>query len=735
MSLQSQTEKANKGADGLKIWSCTNCRRRKVRCDRRHPCVPCTRHNFECIFPISGRLPRRTRNAGVSQPGPVAPKHEQLLSRLRSLEAIVSELGSQVENAVTGEGSNDQDSNENMSNTDDSVVSISGTGSSQTKSISPGAGRYDSMVVEKNGDLVVGDRFWTVFCGEVEHIFEAVRQPEPYDWESHIQPASSGPVPPERSHSAFFNFLFRQANGATQYDQLHPPPAQMLFLWQTFVDYIDPLFKLIHVPSMTRLIRDLRGHYHLVEPGTETLIYAICLAAASILTEEDISINFSTTKEQLTSRYRLGTEQALQKAQLPATRDLHTLQALAIYVHVLQTNGEQDLAWTLTGILIRTAIRLDLHKDGSQIPGLEPFEVEMRRRVWWQICLIDSCGGSRGVPELSISEKMFDTKLPSNIDDASFNPKISKLPVSEERRTDVTIFLIRCEIWRQLTLRLLPLLTTKNAPGSQLDEICSLFADTVTNLQKTYLDHLDPTVPLDGFASVMIKRFFSRVRLCILEFSRSQPSPGMTEEQIDDEILSYAVSIIEDTYTAETDTRYRPWSWAMRDKPPLYHVLGTIFQRLLVHKWDATFARAWEVAVKYMDTVKEANPQYEQLVQLRQLVQEHMMRQLEYSTSSASIGSQSSQMQINTNGSGTVLGEMNVLLPSNSNNAAPLQPFKQSITDVNTGSTPFESQRSSVGMSNADDFGADINVPFDLENWNEFVNGLDDWEFHVLSGI
>ncbi|KAF3928160.1 hypothetical protein AA313_de0205082 [Arthrobotrys entomopaga] len=723
MSLQLRTEKDNKGDDRLKIWSCTNCRRRKVRCDRKHPCIPCTRHNFECIFPISGRLPRRTRNTGVAKPGPVALKHEELLGRLRSLEAIVSELGSQVENAVTGDGPNDRESGQNTSNTG------SGNGSDQAKSTSPDG--FGSMVVEKDGTLVVGDRFWSVFCGEVEHIFEAVRQPEPYEWESQIQPPSSGPVIPGRNHSAFFNFLFRQANGVAQYDQLHPPPAEMLFLWQTFVDYIDPLFKLIHVPSMTRIIRDLRGHYHLVEPGTEALIYAIMLAAASVLTEEDISINFSTTKEQLIARYRLGTEQALQKAHLLVTMDLHTLQALAVYIYVLQTNGEQDLAWTLTGILVRTAIRLNLHKDGSKIPSLEPFEVEMRRRVWWQICLIDACSGSRGVPELSISESMFNTRLPSNIDDADFNPKSSSLPVPEERKTDVTIFLIRCQIWRQLTLRLLPLLTTKNAPGPQLDEIRTLFAETVASMHRKYLDHLDTKIPLDGFVTVMMMRFFARVRLCILEFSRSQPSSGMTEEQLTDEILSHSISIIEYTHTAQTEPRYRPWYWAMRDKPPLYHVLGTILQQLLTRKWDVTFERAWDVASKYMNTVKEENPQYERLIRLRDMVQRHIARQLENTTSNTSTRLQPPQLHTDVGGYGAA-GDR---LPSNLNDATPSQSFDQGTASTDAGSTPFESPSTNAEMSDVNGFGADIDIPFDVINWHEFVNGLGDWEFHVLSGI
>jgi len=42
----------------------------------------------------------------------------------------------------------------------------------------------------------------------------------------------------------------------------------------------------------------------------------------------------------------------------------------------------------LSGIAIRIAQRVGLNTDGTTF-GLLPFEVEMRRRLWWQLILID----------------------------------------------------------------------------------------------------------------------------------------------------------------------------------------------------------------------------------------------------------------------------------------------------------------------------------------------------------
>lgn len=67
--------------------SCTTCRKRKVRCDKRHPCANCSKANVDCIFPGPGRAPRRSRK----------PPDTELLARLRRLEGVVQSLGKGLE--------------------------------------------------------------------------------------------------------------------------------------------------------------------------------------------------------------------------------------------------------------------------------------------------------------------------------------------------------------------------------------------------------------------------------------------------------------------------------------------------------------------------------------------------------------------------------------------------------------------------------------------------------------
>ena len=189
MSMQSSgpsNAKDTSRTETLKVWNCVNCRRRKVRCDRRHPCAPCTRNKTECVFPVSGRIPRRG-------PNPSTQKQAELVGRLRRLEALVGDLGSQVENAAVvpqdpqlGESSMSAPSatsretawsdhgpalhgqlvSEDPQATHDGM-SIDFDMTKDTRQMQHVSEESEELLVTSSGDLVVKDGFWTVFCKEV----------------------------------------------------------------------------------------------------------------------------------------------------------------------------------------------------------------------------------------------------------------------------------------------------------------------------------------------------------------------------------------------------------------------------------------------------------------------------------------------------------------------------------------------------------------------------------------
>ena len=96
------------------------------------------------------------------------------------------------------------------------------------------------------------------------------------------------PTSVNRRHSGFYNFLLRNTSATQPREAPHPLPSQMLFLWQIYMDNIDPFMKILHVPTMTKVIREIRGSYESLDPSMQALVLAISLAAIMSLESEEV---------------------------------------------------------------------------------------------------------------------------------------------------------------------------------------------------------------------------------------------------------------------------------------------------------------------------------------------------------------------------------------------------------------------------------------------------------------
>ncbi|OCL04052.1 hypothetical protein AOQ84DRAFT_269426, partial [Glonium stellatum] len=608
--------------EGLKVWSRVNCRRRKVRCDRRHPCASCTRNRAECVFPVSGRIPRRGRDANYHNPP--GQKQAELLGRFRRLEAMVGDLSSQVEHAAAVS----QDDHLLDSSTSATLSETGPPGqqpalynelASGNPSATPG-----ELVMASNGELVVGNRFWTVFCKEVEDIFEAVHGSTVIniDGDSGSETMS---MTGNKRHTGYYKFLLRNASTAYKQEDLNPLPSQMLFLWQIYVDNVDPFMKVLHVPTMTKVIRELRGSYHALGASMQALVLVVSLAAIMSLNAEEVYVNFNIDKEQLVSRYRLGAERALEQADFLNDPDITVLQALSIYLGVLQHTSEIRAGWFLAGVLIRVAVSMKLHRDGSYFANGTPFEIEMRRRLWWQICFIDSRSGGLRVSDCKLSEVMFNTEIPSNVDDASLEPEMSEVPVVAERWTDMTVFLIRCEVWR-LSRRLQSVVTTNYTLPADVNERLELFQQFRARIEDSYLKHLNPNQPLHSFMATTTRLFLTKVDLILYSKEHSARSTGRQPADTlqDDKAFMSSLSIIEYIYSLQNEHGWSSWSWQIQGRQPPWHALRVVLSQLCTRRWGPISGQAWSSAKRVFDSLLETDrtdPRHQQLSVLVSAVQ------------------------------------------------------------------------------------------------------------------
>lgn len=78
-------------------------------------------------------------------------------------------------------------------------------------------------------------------------------------------------------------------------------------------------------------------------------------------------------------------------------------------------------AWILSGVLVRSAISIGLHRDPTKLPAMSATQAEIRRRLWATVLelVLDSCLDAGRPPLISLDD--FDCALPMNLDDTQLN--------------------------------------------------------------------------------------------------------------------------------------------------------------------------------------------------------------------------------------------------------------------------------------------------------------------------
>lgn len=85
----------------------------------------------------------------------------------------------------------------------------------------------------------------------------------------------------------------------------------------------------------------------------------------------------------------------------------------------------------LLEMTIRLALRMGYHRDPQHFPNISPFEGELRRRVWWIMCQLDSLISFQvGLPR-TVQDWQHDVELPRNLSDEDIYEDMEQLPPSK----------------------------------------------------------------------------------------------------------------------------------------------------------------------------------------------------------------------------------------------------------------------------------------------------------------
>lgn len=85
-----------------------------------------------------------------------------------------------------------------------------------------------------------------------------------------------------------------------------PPRVLVSFLWQKYLENVEPILKILHTPTVQRQILNNTQSRETLGAPTECLIFAICYAAMATMTVEDCRVELDEDKHEVLNRYVYG---------------------------------------------------------------------------------------------------------------------------------------------------------------------------------------------------------------------------------------------------------------------------------------------------------------------------------------------------------------------------------------------------------------------------------------------
>jgi len=460
-----------------------------------------------------------------------------------------------------------------------------------------GSGR---LVVEEGDTRDVNGSFWAELEGEDEGEYHE----PPSDTGPTANATSASPSDPTTANASpsYQRFIFGMTTApeASGLQHLHPPEARIFILWQIYLENVDPLLKIFHVPTVQRQLLRASTHLDKVPAPVEALMFAIYFSAVTSLQNPDATRNLlREERPDLLNRYRLGIEQSLTNANFMVTPDVATLQALTLYLICARQTVDKAYIWSMVGLLYRLATKLGLHRDPISL-GLPPFMAEMRRRLWWQICILDvRIAEDNGMDPL-ICEHSFDTKYPSNVNDGDLDVNMTELRADTKSRTEMLYCLTRFEIsYAARKLVFSEKFNSDNGyPCLNITEKTELVDNVLKDLQEKYLEDLDLEIPIRFLTVTASRLVLAKMKLTIYHPACSQ-STSLSHEQFTTLVTS-SIDIIEYTHQLRTDPKYSRWIWLFQ-----YYVewdaVAFLLSSLAISPLPSFATRAWRAIDGFLE--------------------------------------------------------------------------------------------------------------------------------------
>ncbi|KAI5926645.1 fungal-specific transcription factor domain-containing protein [Camillea tinctor] len=564
--------------------SCVLCQQRKVRCDKKKPCSNCVRAGVDCRV-VPPQPPRRRKKR--------IPERD-LVDRLRKYETLLSQNGIEFESLgpdikITDPGTVEE-GDELEADFMRQRVQESPAGADPELISSPGENLHRPKTFK-----------WFPFQKEF-------RLHEGFIRDSSDEEDVGSSI--NRAYDKMFDnadgFPFMVGGQFESVTDLHPPAIQIFQLWQIYLDNVNPLLRLTHVPTLQVRIIEAGANLDKVSRSLEALMFAIYFMAITSLTDAETEETFNEPRPALLTKYYNGTQQALMNAGFMRMPDLTILQAYLLYCHGIRQYSDPRSLFCLTGIGVRLAHRLGLHRDGASF-GFSPFEVEQRRRLWWTLAGYDRRIGEMCGSTITAISSGGNCKLPLNINDADLHINARDPPIPRTDATEMIFALTRLEFSKapgsdKMRAQLSP--ANPQAVTNLADHRLSSYLEQFAHyMEETYLKHCNPKIPLHYMTLLMTRANICKLKVGAGFFRVAITAPQPLPPSESEALFIEAIKMVEYDGMIQAHESLKGFLWYMGMHFP-FPAYVCLLTELRTRTTGDLCERAWEAIFEHAERRK-----------------------------------------------------------------------------------------------------------------------------------
>lgn len=118
----------------------------------------------------------------------------------------------------------------------------------------------------------------------------------------------------------------------TSTEDLQPDPIHIFRLWQLYLDRVNPLFKVIHVPTTQPFVMEAASNMSNLPLHYQALMFSIFAMACVSMTSAECIQTIGISREAAIQRFNTGTKSALIRYSFLKNHNMTALQAVALYL-------------------------------------------------------------------------------------------------------------------------------------------------------------------------------------------------------------------------------------------------------------------------------------------------------------------------------------------------------------------------------------------------------------------